>query len=183
MTKQTKNLIQLFTTGEFGYKGIGRQVYLGYLLGIVFGLGIAFIFLSKRFWDFGIAICAISIYHMWEYTYYALFRPNELDEESFLLNHSTEYTIAIIGLFVEYFIEFYFFPQIKKKLIIVIPGLIIIIIGQILRIVSMYTAGKNFNHYIEEYKRPDHQLVTSGIYGIMRHPSYVGKYFYLFNNI
>lgn len=164
---------------SFGRGGIGRQVYIAYLLGFGFGIGILLFFFSKYLWDFGIVLCAFSIYHMWEYTYYALFRPRELNEDSFLLNHSTEYTIAVCILVLEYFIELFLFPKMKKHYIITIPAFISLIIGQTIRIVSMYTAGTNFNHEIEDYKRNDHKLITTGIYGWMRHPSYVGMFFFM----
>ena len=43
-----------------------------------------------------------------------------------------------------------------------------------MRTVAMYTAASNFTHQIAEVKRDDHKLVTSGIYSVMRHPSYCG---------
>ena len=38
----------------------------------------------------------------------------------------------------------------------------------------MLTCGTNFNHLVEYKDRKDHELVTEGVYGISRHPSYVG---------
>lgn len=38
----------------------------------------------------------------------------------------------------------------------------------------MHTASFNFSHQVATHKRPRHQLVTEGIYGWCRHPSYFG---------
>lgn len=42
----------------------------------------------------------------------------------------------------------------------------------------MYTAASNFTHQIAEHKTKDHKLVTSGIYSLMRHPSYCGWFWW-----
>lgn len=39
---------------------------------------------------------------------------------------------------------------------------------------AMLQAGKNFNHKIQTSKQRDHELVTSGVYAYVRHPSYLG---------
>merc|ERR1711920_779279 len=43
-----------------------------------------------------------------------------------------------------------------------------------MRVTALYTAGRNFTHEMRESKEPDHRLVIRGIYGFVRHPSYVG---------
>ena len=57
-------------------------------------------------------------------------------------------------------------------------GLLMVIGGEILRKVAMLTASTNFNHYIQRTKDEEHQLVTHGIYGICRHPAYVGWFYW-----
>jgi len=42
----------------------------------------------------------------------------------------------------------------------------------------MIQAGRNFNHIVAHHKTASHQLVTDGIYGIWRHPSYFGYYWW-----
>jgi protein-S-isoprenylcysteine O-methyltransferase len=46
--------------------------------------------------------------------------------------------------------------------------------GELLRKLAMFTAGTNFNHYVQYIRKDDHILVTGGIYAWCRHPSYVG---------
>jgi protein-S-isoprenylcysteine O-methyltransferase len=52
------------------------------------------------------------------------------------------------------------------------------ICGQAARTIAMFSAKSNFSHHIVSYKASNHVLVTSGIYSIMRHPSYFGFYWW-----
>lgn len=49
-----------------------------------------------------------------------------------------------------------------------------LILGQTTRSMAMARAGSNFNHTVQMHKREGHELVTGGIYGLLRHPSYFG---------
>lgn len=40
----------------------------------------------------------------------------------------------------------------------------------------MIDAGTCFSHEVAQVKRPGHRLITTGIYGLIRHPSYAGFY-------
>ena len=42
----------------------------------------------------------------------------------------------------------------------------------------MVTAGTNFHHHIQTKHNEGHVLVTSGIYGVLRHPSYFGFFWW-----
>lgn len=53
-------------------------------------------------------------------------------------------------------------------------GLAMIVVGHIFRIGAEFTAGSNFNHKIQFYKDDNHKLVTTGLYSLSRHPSYLG---------
>ena len=57
-------------------------------------------------------------------------------------------------------------------------GLLLTVGGEALRKASMFTAGRNFNHYVQHTKHHDHRLVTEGVYSFFRHPSYVGWFFW-----
>ena len=124
----------------------------------------------------GLFTVALSIFHLSEYISVGLWCPRTLNRNSFLLNHSKEYHIAIILAYVEYFIEkFYLFSnEFPCRWILILIGLIMVIGGEYLRKLAMYTAQHNFSHLIEERPNEDHHLVTNGIYKYFRHPSYVG---------
>jgi protein-S-isoprenylcysteine O-methyltransferase len=60
-------------------------------------------------------------------------------------------------------------------------GPVLIGFGLALRVCAMTTAKANFNHLVVhdfKCKHPDHELVTTGIYRLFRHPAYLG--FWLF---
>jgi protein-S-isoprenylcysteine O-methyltransferase len=72
--------------------------------------------------------------------------------------------MAVGATIVEYFIERFLFPSMKGIWIITFVGFLVALMGQVMRTLSMYTAGSNFNHHIQEEKKDDHKLVTFGVY-------------------
>lgn len=94
--------------------------------------------------------------------------------------------------FVEYAIEAYFFPGLKSLWPIVrsqpahslspliphksILGLLLTFGGSGVRIAALFTAKHNFTHEIAEEKKPEHVLVTDGVYKFVRHPGYAGSH-------
>jgi protein-S-isoprenylcysteine O-methyltransferase len=60
----------------------------------------------------------------------------------------------------------------------IIIGLLIVISGEYLRKLAMYTARQSFSHLIEDKPNRDHRLITNGIYEYYRHPSYVGWFWW-----
>ena len=62
--------------------------------------------------------------------------------------------------------------------VLVITGLVMILVGQIIRSTAMAQAGTNFNHTVQWRRKEDHELVTSGIYAWLRHPSYCGFFWW-----
>jgi protein-S-isoprenylcysteine O-methyltransferase len=53
-----------------------------------------------------------------------------------------------------------------------------IAVGQVVRSAAMIEAGTNFNHIVQHRKTIEHQLVTSGVYHYLRHPSYFGFFWW-----
>jgi protein-S-isoprenylcysteine O-methyltransferase Ste14 len=51
-------------------------------------------------------------------------------------------------------------------------GVILFVTGGALRIWPVYVLGRRFSGLVAI--QPEHKLVTSGIYGVIRHPSYLG---------
>lgn len=163
----------------FGRTDPETLVYIGWALGAAFGIGLGITLLAPGGWlDFGLFLCFLSIYHMWEWSFVAFFHPEELSGDSFLINHSPEWVCAWAFCVLEYFVERHFFPGMKNHLFIVIPAALVVAGGQAIRTISMYTAGSNFSHIVEESARDDHVLVTDGIYAISRHPSYFGWFWW-----
>lgn len=57
-------------------------------------------------------------------------------------------------------------------------GLALIVLGQLARSYAMAHAGTNFSHLVAARHEQGHVLVTTGIYGLLRHPSYFGFFWW-----
>uniref|UniRef100_A0A8D2M0B9 Protein-S-isoprenylcysteine O-methyltransferase n=1 Tax=Zonotrichia albicollis TaxID=44394 RepID=A0A8D2M0B9_ZONAL len=120
----------------------------------------------------------LTLFHYSEYLVTAINNPRSLSLDSFLLNHSFEYNLAALSSWVEFTLEKLFFPELKQITWLSTVGLLMVIFGDCLRKAAMLTAGSNFNHIVQNEKSDTHTLVTSGVYGWFRHPSYVGWFYW-----
>jgi protein-S-isoprenylcysteine O-methyltransferase len=151
---------------------------ISHLLGIVFGTGALISLMDSSICYMGIYMMVLSFFHWSEYVATSIYNPTSLSLSSFLLDHSREYGIAAVASWIEYGLEYYFCPWIKSYWVICWLGIILTVCGEGLRKVAMLTASTNFNHHVQIYKHYDHELVTSGVYGFVRHPSYVGWFYW-----
>ncbi|XP_037684594.1 protein-S-isoprenylcysteine O-methyltransferase isoform X1 [Choloepus didactylus] len=147
-------------------------------LGFVFGCGVL-LSLSQSSWNhFGWYMCSLSLFHYSEYLVTAVNNPKSLSLDSFLLNHSLEYTVAALSSWIEFTLENIFWPELKQITWLSATGLLMVVFGECLRKAAMFTAGSNFNHVVQNEKSDTHTLVTSGVYAWFRHPSYVGWFYW-----
>lgn len=153
-----------------------RATLIGYVCAI--GLHVSVEPSLSTFAQFGWYLVFLSFFHFSEYFATAYTNPSNLSTDSFLLNHSLAYHIAAVLSWTEFFLEVYFYPPLKTYRIISYVGIGICIVGEILRKMAMIHAGKSFNHIVQSTRSEDHILVTSGVFGIMRHPSYVGWFYW-----
>ncbi|XP_057449299.1 protein-S-isoprenylcysteine O-methyltransferase A-like [Lotus japonicus] len=87
---------------------------------------------------------------------------------------SKHYLLAMMFSLLEYCIEVVLFPELKEHWVISDLGLALVVIGEIMRKMSIITAGKSFTHLIRVHHDDNHQLITHGIYRFIRHPGYCG---------
>eukprot|EP01065_Artemidia_motanka_P053234 TRINITY_DN9824_c0_g1_i4.p1 TRINITY_DN9824_c0_g1~~TRINITY_DN9824_c0_g1_i4.p1 ORF type:complete len:186 (+),score=34.19 TRINITY_DN9824_c0_g1_i4:226-783(+) len=118
----------------------------------------------------------MSMFHAGEFLAAVFHRPREFVENklyaAFLLHHSPEYKIALVSGWAEFFIELWLFPTLKTfASVSLVAGCLMLCSGG-LRIVAMWQCGSNFSHLIETSHRPQHRLVTTGVYAHVRHPAY-----------
>ena len=124
---------------------------------------------------FGLYLMVLAMFHLSEYITTALSNPQNLSFDSYLVNHSLQYWAAMLLSWLEFTAINYFLPDFKDNLsLVTYAGLLICIMGEVIRKLAMLHAGRNFNHLVQSHKSRDHKLVTTGIYAWSRHPSYVG---------
>ena len=89
--------------------------------------------------------------------------------DSLMLNHSINYASAFTLSAAEHFYSPVHFP-----LWVELIGLVAALIGLAIRGSALFTAGSAFTHLISTKRVGSHELVTKGIYSVMRHPGYCG---------
>ena len=146
--------------------------------GSVFGIAILLSFGDLTWKYFGWYLAFLSFFHVSEYVMVAIYSPDKLSLDSFLLNHSPEYQIAAVASWVEFAFELWLFPWMKNIFILSFVGLLLMIGGEALRKLAMITAKSNFTHIIQTKKDRNHVLVTHGIYSACRHPGYAGWFWW-----
>nr|5VG9_A Chain A, Protein-S-isoprenylcysteine O-methyltransferase [Tribolium castaneum] len=164
-----------FFYNEFAFAIAIRAAFLGLVL--VLGLYIKLV-APPNIQIFGGYMSVMALFHYSEFLAIAIVQPKQVSTDSFVINHSPQYTIAAVSSWVEFFIETYFFPALKAIHWLSNIGLCVCILGEVLRKTAILTAGSNFNHLVQCEKSSDHVLVTHGVYAWFRHPSYVGWFYW-----
>ena len=148
-------------------------------VGLVVGIGVVAVLSGKRnFILFGIYMVSVGFFHISEYVLTAMYNAGSLSIDSFLINHSPEYIVALTCSVFEYWVELYFVPWTKDFTWLSLLGFILIVVGEGLRKAAMITARSNFTHIVQYVHRSNHVLVTHGVYSISRHPSYMGFFYW-----
>lgn len=165
---------------RYCYKGFIYDVSVrSTFLGCVFATGLYMASFDEMGWSiFGVYVMILSSFHFSEFLGVAYSNPSTLSVDSFILNHSLQYALAATASWLEFFVEYYFIPSLKTYTWISAIGVLLCVSGELLRKVAMFTAKTNFNHTVQFVKHPDHKLVTSGVYSVFRHPSYVGWFYW-----
>lgn len=138
-------------------------------------------------WQWCTYVCSLCIFHLLEFFVTALYNPCVATSDSFLINHSVMYTAAALTSWIEFWTKQLLFWIFKYEAPVrflsffkamSISGLVLVIVAQWLRSCAMVTASESFNHYIQIRKNENHRLVKRGVYAYIRHPSYMGFFFW-----
>lgn len=124
---------------------------------------------------------AMSTYHWLEFLLSASYHPETTSVDSFLVNQSTAYQVAVVAGWAEFWLEFGVLGWRERDGVPpwAFVALAMMLVGQSLRTSAMATAGRAFTHRVVTYaKASDHTLVTWGVYRYLRHPSYVGWFWW-----
>jgi protein-S-isoprenylcysteine O-methyltransferase len=181
-------------------KALGRIAQTSAILGFVLGLNLAlfsFAVVAVQY-EFFSSDCSFTLntiiqwccymtllcmFHLGEYFITALNQDDDLSDNSFVVNHSTSYTLAALASWFEYWIEtilysYGYYPYCKSITSYWLVGVFFMITGNAIRCYGMMTCGHNFSHQVMTERKNDHQLITTGIYSILRHPSYFGWFYW-----
>ncbi|XVF67030.1 hypothetical protein PTKIN_Ptkin10aG0087900 [Pterospermum kingtungense] len=116
---------------------------------------------------------AVAFFHGSEYILaIAIHGRSNVTLKSLLI--SKNYLVAMVCSLLEYFLEIVLFPGLKEYWWVSNTGLVMVVIGEIIRKLAIITAGQAFTHLIKVYHEEHHQLVTHGVYRFIRHPGYSG---------
>ncbi|KZO99124.1 protein-s-isoprenylcysteine O-methyltransferase [Calocera viscosa TUFC12733] len=155
---------------------------IAFLLGTVFAAGLGILIWPPGYWwagrELGFYICSWAVFHWSEFAVTAGWNRTRLTVDSFLLNNFAEYHYAHGVALGEYFLEKWFWPGMKRHWRLSVLGMGITLCGQALRSLSMVHAANNFSHVVVTRRTRGHELVTTGVYAWMRHPSYAGFFYW-----
>merc|ERR1711997_339832 len=123
-------------------------------LGYCFAAGVMLAYISEIYCSLGCYIALMSTFHYMEFLTTALTNPANLSVDSYLLNHSVPYGLAALASWVEYALEYWAFGAMTTSIYLRISsfGVIICIIGDCIRKLAMFHAGRSFNHIVQGTK-------------------------------
>jgi protein-S-isoprenylcysteine O-methyltransferase len=120
-------------------------------------------------------LALLITFHCSEFILACVYQRKELAFSSTLLSRG--YVAAMAAAVLEHAVEQHLMPQFKASLgatVISAAGLVLALSGEAMRKAAILTAQHSFTHAVAFEKRRQHQLVTSGVYGWVRHPGYLG---------
>lgn len=149
-----------------------------FILGSILGVCVPFAFSSENF-QLPLYVILVMAFHFLEYFITSLYQYDKVNVDSFVIRNGFTYIIAhSIALF-ETLVEMYVSPNWKSQYTILkFLGLFIAVSGQSLRSLAMIHAGESFSHLISVEKQSNHRLIKTGVYSLVRHPSYVGFFYW-----
>jgi protein-S-isoprenylcysteine O-methyltransferase len=146
-------------------------------------LSVVLIYGHNKLWRAPVFVSSLSLFHFLEFYVTAVANTPDASVSSFLLSsNGPAYTLAHTVAFTECILSHTFYPAIilptSVHYTLLALGFCFVVVGQIIRTLAMYTAGTNFSHLVAHQKRAQHQLITSGVYHYLRHPSYFGFFWW-----
>lgn len=141
------------------------------VLGGVFSINVFFLFTKKNI-PLNLYLIFWSIFHTLEFLTTAVYNNSVVDDDSFILEDKEVHFMNSAAI-LEYLLKGWFGWQ-EQRAWVTLVGLVVLLAGQFIRTLAMCTAKESFNHHIQRSQSQNHKLVTTGIYGYFRHPSYFG---------
>jgi protein-S-isoprenylcysteine O-methyltransferase len=174
--------VSLLPEGKRSFSHISAQAFwLGFVLAASLVLGVQAAYFESTTWRIFAFTASLSLFHFLEFWTTATYNQPQARASSFLLfSNGTAYNAAHSAALFEIVISC-FYPSYQSRFVnsfTITIGLVLVVFGQIMRSTAMATAGTNFNHTPQKVKQQGHELVTSGIYALSRHPSYMAFFWW-----
>ncbi|KAK8042128.1 protein-S-isoprenylcysteine O-methyltransferase [Apiospora rasikravindrae] len=165
--------------GKKSLEGIAVRAFcLGNALSLCLSLVIAILTLtSSALWRVPFFVGALALFHFLEFWTTARRNTKEAGVKAFLLTANwPHYAIAHSSAMLECLVTNVLWPHrtwapLYTSPILLLLGLLLTFMGQFIRTAAMLQAGSNFNHIVQT-RLDGHELVTTGIYSVIRHPAY-----------
>jgi len=158
-----------------------RAFLLGNALAFSAIVSLALAYYQSRLWRPLTFVATLCLFHFLEFWTTARYNTPIATVSSYLLTNGDRYRQAHTFAFLESLFTSYFFPQWQARVnppSIIALGFAITFIGQAVRSLAMVQAGTNFNHQVQSRKNQGHELVTTGLYSVFRHPAYFGYFWW-----
>lgn len=140
------------------------------------------VILSRPHWRATFFLTTLSLFHFLEYHTTATYNPRQANVSAFLLSQNGRaYNAAHTAALIETVVGATSFPAWQAMISnygTISLGLMMIMVGQLVRTSAMVQAGSNFNHTVQTKRSEGHILVKDGIYRWLRHPSYFGFFWW-----
>ena len=168
--------------GSRSLSSIGAQAFwLGFTLALCLFSTPWLVMNAYAIWRLPAFFACLSLFHFLEYYTTARWNVPTARASSFLLfsngrAYNMAHTLATVEIIFSNFL-----PTYRQKLVhpyTIAAGLVLVFFGQVVRSIAMAQAGTNFNHTPVQTRKEDHVLVTHGVYGYLRHPSYFGFFWW-----
>ena len=174
--------VSLLPEGKRSLSHISAQAFwLGFILAASLIGGIQAAYFEKTYWRVFAFTASLSLFHFLEFWTTATYNLPQARSSSFLLfSNGTAYNLAHGAALAEIVVSI-FIPSYQARFVnfaTITVGLVLVIFGQLMRSTAMATAGTNFNHTPQRVKQQGHELVSTGIYALSRHPSYMAFFWW-----
>lgn len=172
----------LYPGEERSLSGIALRAFLlGFNAAAGLLITLALGYYECRLWRPAFFVGTLCVFHFFEFWTTARYNTPLANTSSFLLTNGSLYRQAHSFALIESAITSYFLPGWQARINppwIIALGIVLILVGQVVRSLAMVQAGTNFNHQVQSRKNAGHELVTTGIYAYFRHPSYFGFFWW-----
>jgi protein-S-isoprenylcysteine O-methyltransferase len=126
-------------------------------------------------------LVVVVTFHFSEFVVAAQYRPHDASPRSFMIFHSKAFLIANGVAWAEFLVggwllDLSYHPT-PTTLSVTLAAVLALGFYSV-RVVAMVQCGSHFALMVEYSKRDSHRLVKTGVYSVLRHPSYFGWFWY-----